>query len=133
MRLRARRDANHAEVVAGLRAVGLSVLDLAPLGHGCPDLLVGHPRGNVLLEIKDGTKPPSARALTPDEQRFLATWRGPRAVVGSLAEAIEALRAWGVWSDEAAAPVVRCCRDPRSGTPESAAPQRAGGGPRSAG
>lgn len=85
MRKRARVDANHAEMVKAFRALGCSVLDLSQLGNGCPDILVGV-RGshNVLVEIKDGKKKPSARKLTPDEEEFFATWRGPRFVADSL-------------------------------------------------
>lgn len=71
-----RRDANHTSVVEALRGVGASVLILADVGDGCPDLLIGFRGTNLLLEIKDGRKPPSKRKLTPAEQKFHANWRG---------------------------------------------------------
>lgn len=76
MRHRARRDANHEEIVACLRSLGFSVLDLAAVGGGCPDLVVGIAGINILCEIKDGGKSPSARQLTDDQQEFFATWHG---------------------------------------------------------
>lgn len=91
MRLRARVDANQATIVAALRAAGRSVLVLSSIGRGCPDILVGWGRDRaVLMEIKNGDKPPSARKLTPDEETFRAQWRGPYAVVESVADALAA-------------------------------------------
>lgn len=90
MRLRARADGNQTAVVQALRQAGRSVLVLSGVGRGCPDLLVGWPGGNLLLEVKDGSKPPSARKLTPDEADFFVRWRGPCAVVSSVAEALAA-------------------------------------------
>jgi hypothetical protein len=88
LRRAARRDDNHAEIRKGLRAAGYLVLDLGSVGSGCPDLLVaGHGR-MVMLEVKDGKKPPSARALTPDETEFHTRWGRHAAVVCSLAEAL---------------------------------------------
>jgi hypothetical protein len=89
MRRAAKVDANHAVVVGGLRACGAKVLSLAAIGKGCPDLLILH-RGRLqLLEVKDGRKPPSARALTPDQVDFHAEW--PVTVVASVEQAIAAL------------------------------------------
>jgi hypothetical protein len=61
MRRAAKVDANHADIVKALRAAGCGVLDLSKVGNGCPDLLV-HAGVTVLMEIKDGSKPPSARS-----------------------------------------------------------------------
>jgi hypothetical protein len=46
------------------------VQSLAPIGNGCPDLLVIHKGRVSLLEVKDGNKAPSARALTEPEARW---------------------------------------------------------------
>lgn len=91
MRRAARRDANHKDVGDYLRALGWSVLDLASLGNGCPDLAVGKPGFAALIEIKDGSKPPSARKLTEDEQRVRDNWQGPYVVALSGEDAAEQL------------------------------------------
>lgn len=96
IRRAAKKDANHAEIVDALRAAGCGVCDLAAVGGGVPDLLVCgpvYPFPACLIEIKDGAKPPSARKLTPDQERFHAAWKGPIHVVTS---ADEALRAVGI-------------------------------------
>jgi hypothetical protein len=44
--------------------------------------------------VKDGRKPPSARALTPDQREWIAGWRGGQVwVVHSVEQAIEAVTA----------------------------------------
>lgn len=91
MRRAAKVDQNQASIVQALRTVGCSVLPLHAVGHGCPDLLVARAGDMVLIEVKDGAKPPSARKLTPDQVEFHASWRGRIAVVTSVREALEAV------------------------------------------
>ena len=67
---RSRTDDNQKAIVRALEAAGCEVQSLAGVGFGCPDLLVGtgdfdHPW--KVLEVKDGSKPPSQRRLTDDE------------------------------------------------------------------
>lgn len=91
MRRASRTDANQAAIVAALRRAGASVQPLHAVGQGCPDLLVGYRGQTLLLEVKDGAKPPSARRLTPDQVDWHAAWRGsPVAVVCTVSEALEA-------------------------------------------
>lgn len=72
----ARVDENQPAMVAFLRKCGCLVQVLSPIGHGCPDLLVGTPRGRlILIEVKDGAKVPSKRALTEDEREWHQRWR----------------------------------------------------------
>jgi Holliday junction resolvase len=85
----AKVDANHTEIVKGLRQSGCTVLDLSAVGKGCPDLLIGRCGYNLLMEVKDGSKPKSARKLTGDQIAFFAKWRGNVQVVKSLQEAID--------------------------------------------
>lgn len=59
------------------------MLDLCRVGHGCPDILVGLRGRNWLIEIKAGSND-----LTPDQRTFFAKWRGQRAVVRSVGEAL---------------------------------------------
>lgn len=92
MRRAPRQDANHQDIVNALRACGASVLDLSGVGKGCPDIAVGRHGHNWLVEIKDGSKPPSRRTLTRDEMEFMANWRGSVYVVNSVKEALELIR-----------------------------------------
>jgi hypothetical protein len=82
-RTNARKDANHDDIVRFLRDVGATVQTLHQVGNGAPDLLVGWRGVNLALEVKDGSKPPSKRKLTPDEEQWHATWSGQIAIVES--------------------------------------------------
>lgn len=86
--LHGRTDANHTAIVTALRDIGASVVSLADIGGGCPDLLVGYRGVNLLLEVKDGKKSPSARMLTSAEQKFFSEWRGKVYAVFSEIDAI---------------------------------------------
>lgn len=89
----AKVDANQAAIVCELRAVGASVQPMHTVGHGVPDLLVGFRGQNWLIEVKDGSKPPSDRKLTPAQHEWHALWRGQ---VVAVKDGDEALRAIGV-------------------------------------
>jgi len=93
MRLAARTDSNQAEIVAALRKIGCLVEPLHRMGKGIPDLLVQGPDGILkLVEIKNGSKPPSKRKLTSHQIDFQAQgWRV--IVVKDWAEALNAF-AW---------------------------------------
>jgi Holliday junction resolvase len=75
MRHRAKIDANQTAIVTALRAAGCAVQSLATIGNGCPDILVGVRGVNYLIEIKDGSKTPSQRKLTPDEEKWHLLWK----------------------------------------------------------
>ncbi len=71
-RYAARTDANKAAIVAAFIDEGCSVYDLRqPV-----DLLVGINLMTMLVECKDGSKPPSARKHTTAQAKFMSTWRG---------------------------------------------------------
>ena len=89
MRLKAKVDANQKQIVTALRDAGCSVQSLAATGRGVPDLLVGRDGKNLLLEIKDGSKRPSERKLTPDQKTWHSAWRGQIHVVNNPDEALE--------------------------------------------
>jgi len=92
MRARPRKDANHTDIVGTFRACHCSVLDTAALGNGAPDLVVSlNINKTLLIEIKDGTKPPSQRKLTPDEQKFRDNWKGDYRIVTSVDDVIQLL------------------------------------------
>jgi Holliday junction resolvase len=93
MRRAARVDSNAQEIVEGLRKAGAYVRVITQ-GDGLPDLLVGYKGHTLLIEIKDGNKPPSAQKLTAAEQKFFDEWPGgPLVKVNSLDEAITLLQA----------------------------------------
>jgi len=91
MRRAAKTDANQAAVVDALRKAGCSVTSLAAVGAGCPDLLVGRAGRNFLLEVKDGTKPKSARVLTPAQVEWHRGWAGEVVVVECPEDALWAV------------------------------------------
>ena len=92
MRHAARIDANQDQIVTALRAMGATVR-IVTQGNGLPDLLVGFRGVTILMEVKDGQKVPSARKLTPAEQKFFEEWRGGIvAIVNSVDEAIDLLK-----------------------------------------
>jgi Holliday junction resolvase len=84
----ARIDTNHKEIVKGLRELGATVVSLASMKHGCPDLLVGYAGETILMEIKRDAK----AKFTPDQLEFLGKWKGGAiSRVDSLEAAIRAL------------------------------------------
>lgn len=92
MRRAAKVDANHTQVVMALQAAGATVQSLAAVGQGVPDLLVGFQGKTLLMEIKDGKKPPSARRLREKQITWHGAWRGgPVAIVDGVDAALRAL------------------------------------------
>ena len=74
-----------------LRRLGCSVAITSGLGDGFPDVVVRRRGKNLLIEIKDGAKPPSARKLTSDQIDFHSAWRGTIVVVESVEQALAAV------------------------------------------
>lgn len=101
----ARKDANHNELVNLAEAIGMSVLETHQL-PGALDLVVGAYGVDRRVEIKDGSKPPSRRALTAEESEEFARWKGHKPDVwetewdvhqtrsSMLAEAVLLQRQW---------------------------------------
>lgn len=81
-----RRDANEREIIDALEAAGCSVVQ----SDVC-DLLVGRAGVSYLLEVKDGSKAPSRRKLTPSQVKLQAGWKGQYAVVHNIDEALKAV------------------------------------------
>lgn len=91
MRYANRIDANQNAIVDALRKAGAYVRIISQ-GDGIPDLLVAYKGYTILMEIKDGNKPPSARKLTEAEQKFFDEWTGGMlVVVNSVEESIATL------------------------------------------
>jgi hypothetical protein len=83
MRRAARRDSNHAAVVAELRAAGVTVCDLGSLGGGVPDLLVRRRECVLLVELKR----PEGGRVTDHQRRFIADW-GAHVIVARSTEEV---------------------------------------------
>lgn len=101
MKRAARVDANQANIVGALRKAGCKVQHLHAIGRGCPDLLACYRGLLILIEVKDGAKPPSARRLTPDEQRWHDEWHDAPVYIVAQVDDIPAMLArvaadWGV-------------------------------------
>jgi hypothetical protein len=88
--MRAKRvDGNQADIVDALRDIGCLVAITSALGNGFPDVVVAW-RGKIyLVEIKDGSLPPSGRKLTTAEENFHERWAGYVHIVNSVDEALQ--------------------------------------------
>ena len=91
MRRAAAVDANQSAIVAALRKAGCTVQPLHSVGQGCPDLLVGRLGVNYLIEVKDGSKPPSARKLTSHQVEWHGGWNGRVAIAETIGAALDAV------------------------------------------
>jgi len=84
----ARIDTNQKEIVEALRDAGATVVSLASMKHGCPDLMVGYAGETLLMEIKRDAK----AKFTSDQLDFLGKWKGGAiSRVDSVEAAIRAL------------------------------------------
>ena len=83
-----RVDANHSDVVEAFREAmpEATVFDASGAGRGFPDLVVGWRGKNFLIELKDPEKVPSARKLTPAQEKFKLKWSGQYDVCHSAAD-----------------------------------------------
>jgi hypothetical protein len=85
-------DDNQKDLVKQMRRIpGLTVKHTHMVGDGYVDVNVGFRGVNYLFEIKDPKKPPSARKLTPDEEKFHAEWTGKIDVVHSIDDVLRIL------------------------------------------
>jgi len=64
----AKVDSNQPEIVKALRKIGATVLITSQLKNAF-DILVGYRGKLFIIEIKDGTLPPSKRKLSPGENK----------------------------------------------------------------
>lgn len=93
MRRAAKIDANQNDIVEALRKEGATVQSLAAVGNGVPDLLIGFGGVTVLMEVKDGSKAPSGRLLTPLQMDWHSKWNGGTlCVVNDVESALRVLK-----------------------------------------
>ena len=94
MRRAARRDSNEGDIIKAMREAGAYVKVIND--EGLFDLLVSYRGKTLLIEIKDGSRPPSARRLTDAEQKFHDEWPGDNLhIVNSVEEALALLGTCG--------------------------------------
>ena len=84
----AKTDDNHQAIVSYLRLKGWAVRSLAMVGNDFPDLIVAKWKFTALVEVKDGAKPPSKRALSAGQRAFLEDWPGIAIVALSPEDAL---------------------------------------------
>lgn len=87
-----RTDTNHQAIVRALRNVGWHVTDASHVGGGFPDLVVAKSGRLMLVEVKDGTRPPSERKLTPLERMVHLAFAEQGVTVAIVASEDEAVR-----------------------------------------
>ena len=82
---RSKIDANQPDIVAALRKAGVSVLSLASVGDGCPDLLCSYLGRLTLLEVKT-----PGEKLRPSQVDWVAKWdpHAPVFVVETVDDAL---------------------------------------------
>lgn len=88
-----RTDANQAAVTKALRAIGAAVTPIHVVGKGVADLLVSFRNAWYVLELKNGDKPPSKQALTPDEIEWIGEQKAHVAIINSPEEAVRYITA----------------------------------------
>ena len=90
-----RPDANQAAIVAELRQIGATVIDLSAVGiPGLQDLLVGFRQQTFLLEVKNPATRYGRRGLNANQKAALMVWNGAAPiVVRSATEAMQAIGA----------------------------------------
>ncbi len=93
-----RVDENQKSIVELWRKMGASVLLLHQVGGECPDALLGYNFHNVLVEIKDGRKAPSARKLTASQQALMKKWKGQICIIKNEEEAINLIYTMRSWN-----------------------------------
>lgn len=85
----ARTDSNQKAIVDAIRKTGASVEVTSSVGNGFPDIVVGFRNKNYLFEIKDPSKPPSQRDLTPDQRVWHNLWYGNVKVIHTVDDALK--------------------------------------------
>lgn len=76
-------DAVHQVIAQAFRSCGCSVLSIAPIGCGAPDLVVGFRGRTVLVEVKA-----EKGKLNERQREFWRDWKG-RIVIARTTEDVE--------------------------------------------
>ena len=92
MRRAAKVDGNHHEIVDEFRRLGCSVVSLAAVGGGVPDLLVGYGGRNFLVEVKL----PKGK-VSELQKEWYYNWKGYATVVRSVEHVRERFKTWSAY------------------------------------
>lgn len=90
-----RVDANHADIRAALKAIGVGVIDNSAAGDGLPDFICFWRGQTVWIEAKDGEKSSSRRKLTIAQVQFHDTARKHGVTVHVVTSVADALAVFG--------------------------------------
>lgn len=96
MSARARKDANHNELVSLFERLGCTVAQMHACGvPGFPDIAVGAMGKTFLVELKNPNTSYGKRGLNPNQSAFSRDWRGGRVYMASTADdVIELVQQW---------------------------------------
>ena len=89
-----KKDDNHKEISDEFIRLGAGIKDVSSLPDFV-DILVTYAGQTVAVEIKDGSKVPSARRLTPGEEKFRDYWTqhgGKWACIETIEQANEMIK-----------------------------------------
>lgn len=90
---RLRKDNNHTEIVAVLRKLGWSVVDLSTLGQGVPDLVIGDAsHGAHMVEVKNRHTSYGRSGLSKRQVRWRDSWKGIVHIVRTIDDALALTR-----------------------------------------
>ena len=92
-----KKDDNHDEIVDEFKRLGCGVKDVHDLPNFV-DIIICYKSATVMVEIKDGAKPASARKLTSGEKKFSDEWiakGGKWACIETIEQANELVKSIG--------------------------------------
>lgn len=87
-----RVDGNHRDIRDALERIGWTVVDFSSVGRGIPDLYAAKAGRELWIEVKDGSKPPSERKLTPEQEKFHAKMQRAGVEIVTVTSVDEAVR-----------------------------------------
>jgi len=88
----AKIDENQPALVELIRAMGVSVAITSAAHDGFTDLVIGFGGVTVLVEVKDGSKEPARRKLTPQQVAFHGSFKGAITVIENEQQAVELVK-----------------------------------------
>lgn len=89
MRLAAKVDQNQMELIDAFRRFGFTVLSLAGVGFGVPDLLVARGQQSCLVEIKF-----EKGKLRASQENFAKAWNGRIEVARTVDDVVRIANNW---------------------------------------